>query len=172
MTTHADDAEIEAVAAREIHVTASPAGSERPIMLTIGVYGRNGRGGTVHGILLKREGALLLLQDLADSLGVELPFNRESLTRRATRWPRRRAAHWLARRALTRAQATRLSERELLRRIFDDQIPAQRTASTTQGADFEPATSQSLDNPARTQDAGPLIAASGGALPTLASGPH
>lgn len=148
MTTHADDTEIEAVAAREIHVAVGPAGSERPVMLTIGVYGRSGRGGTVHGILLKREGALLLLQDLADKLGVELPFNRKSLVRRAIHWPRRRAAHWLARRVLAHAQPARLSERELLRTIFDGKIPAQRTASAAQAAEGEPGTSQTLDNPA------------------------
>lgn len=148
MTTRADATEIEAAAAREIHVAAGPAGSERPVMLTIGVYGRSGRGGTVHGILLKRQGALLLMQDLADMLGVELPFSRESLARRAIHWPRRRAAHWLARRALTRAQASRLSERELLRTIFDDRIPAQRSASAARAAEGESATSQTLDNPA------------------------
>ncbi len=154
MTTRADDNEIEAAAAREIHVAAGPAGSERPVMLTIGVYGHSGRGGTVHGILLKRQGALLLLQDLADTLGVELPFNREPLTRRALHWPRRRAARWQARRALAHAQAARLSERELLRTIFDDQIPAQRTASAARSAADEPATSPTLDNPAALKTPG------------------
>ncbi len=74
MTTCADDIEIESAVAREIYVSAGPSGSERPVMLTMGVYGRSGRGGTVHGILLKRECALLLLQDLADTLDIELPL--------------------------------------------------------------------------------------------------
>jgi hypothetical protein len=41
-------------------------------MLTIGVHGRNGRGGSAHSVLLKQEGALQLLQDLADTLGFDL----------------------------------------------------------------------------------------------------
>lgn len=73
MTTRTNDSEIDALPAREIHVVRGAAGTEHPVMLTIGVYGRSGRGGAAHGVLLKRDGALLLLRDLADALGVTLP---------------------------------------------------------------------------------------------------
>lgn len=42
----------------------------RPIALAIGTYDRPGRGGSAHGVLLTREGAMGLLYDMANELGL------------------------------------------------------------------------------------------------------
>lgn len=80
MTTRTDDSEIDALPAREIIVVRGPAGTQHPVMLAISIYGRNGQGGAAHGVLLKQDGALLLLCDLADALGVALPAPSEEVS--------------------------------------------------------------------------------------------
>jgi hypothetical protein len=97
-------------------------------MLTIGVYRRHGRGTAVHGVLLTSDGSFMVLRDMADLLGVELRPARTSRVWRVIRWPRRRAAIREVERTMERTLAAPPSEEELLRAIFGDQIPAQRTA--------------------------------------------
>lgn len=133
MTTGTDDPYEIDLPAREIHVGAgSP---DRPVLLTIGVYGRNGRGSAIHGVQLTRDGALMLARDLADVLGLSLRAARFTRVWRVLRWPRNRLAVRQVERDLRRVLAAPPSEDELLRAIFGEQaassparIPAQRAA--------------------------------------------
>jgi hypothetical protein len=115
--------EITMLPAREIHVGFNPAG-KRPTTLVIGVYGRDGRPGVTHGVQLTRDGALLLLRDLAAPFGVSLRPARLSRVRRGLWWPRRRAAVRQSQRELRRVFDAPPSEEELMRVIFAEQISA------------------------------------------------
>jgi hypothetical protein len=154
MTTRTDDSEIDALPAREIHVGRSPAGTEHPVMLTIGIYGRNGRGGAAHGVLLKQDGAFLLLRDLAGELGVRLRPARTYRIRRTIRWPRRLAEIRQLTRDLQRTFAAPPSEEELLRKIFGDQMPAQFADRADMTAETSPTSDDQADIGA--QGPGPL----------------
>lgn len=118
-------ADIDARPAREIRVGSSGQ-SARPVTLTIGVTGRDGRAGVAHGVLLTHDGALALMADLADELGVPRVRSTRSLRRRVLQWLFRLVASGRVRRDLRSALSTP-DEAVLLRRIFNGQIPAQRT---------------------------------------------
>jgi hypothetical protein len=134
-----DPDRIEALPAREIHVGYGGQ-SERPVMLTIGIYGRNGRGGAAHGVQLTYDGAFMLMRDLGEALGVSLRPARSKKIWRVLRWPRAQFAVRQVERDLRRVLAAPPSEEELLRAILGDeaadqwiQIPPQRTACVVSG---------------------------------------
>jgi hypothetical protein len=170
MTSRTDDSEIDALPAREIHVVRGPAGTEHPVMLTIDIYGRNGRGGAAHGVLLKHDGAFLLLRDLAGELGVTLRPARPSHIWRTIHWPRRIAEIRQLRRDLQRMFAAPPSEEELLRKIFGDQIPAQSADRADRTAEPCPTSDAQADTGA--QDPGPFAPSPVSTHEPAAAAPH
>jgi hypothetical protein len=119
---------IDALPAREVHVGPGSS-AEYPVMLTSGIYGRNGRGGAALGLLLTNDNSFMLLQDLADFLGVALRPARTSRVWRAIRWPRRREEVRIVERYLARTRTAPPAEDELTKALFGVQIPAQRPAA-------------------------------------------
>ena len=170
MTTRTDDSEIDALPAREIHVGRGPAGTEHRVMLTIGIYGRNGRGGAAHGVLLKHDGAFLLLRDLAGELGVRLRPSRTYNIRQTIRWSRRRAEIRQLRRRLQRTFAAPPSEEELLRTIFGNQMPAQFADRADRTAETSPTSDDQADTGA--QSPGPIAPTPVSTHEPAAAAPH
>jgi len=102
-----------ALPAREIRVR-STRNPRRPIALTIALHGRSGHGGSAHGVLLTHDGAVCLVCDVAEELGLRVKPAR--FTRRRWGLPglRRRSAVRAAEQALQRAllEAAREQDRE------------------------------------------------------------
>lgn len=137
MTTRTDDLdEIDVLPAGEIHV-GNGGGSERPVLLAIPIYGRNGRGGAAHGVQLTRDGALVLARDLAEVLGLSLRSARLKKVWGVPLWPRTRIAVQQSEHDLRRVQAAPCSSEAPMQPAIGDQvaaqdtsrIPAQRTAA-------------------------------------------